>query len=220
MFFWRSLYTAQPWLPPLLPGVYLTWRSTWRGAAPEIRAVFPLHGACLVVAEGLSTWGQASGKPEAPATRSKRQGPQAKIETQKAKTTAQKAKMRNPRPGRPKWKPTRRKWRPRRLKWRPRKPKWRPRRPRRPKWKHRKPKWRPEGQNESLQGQNEGPQDQNESPQDQNEGPKGHGRGTKLWGPPVEGFTRVVLGYCPSIGRSGVSLCSGLQGVAPREIYL
>ena len=43
-----------------------------------------------------------------------------------------------------------------------------------------------------------------------------HRRGTTLWRTTAEGFTRVVLGYCHSIGRSRVSLCSGLQGVAPR----
>ena len=32
----------------------------------------------------------------------------------------------------------------------------------------------------------------------------------------TEGLQDVGLGYCPSIGRSGVSLCGGLQGVAPR----
>ena len=45
-----------------------------------------------------------------------------------------------------------------------------------------------------------------------------HGRGTLLWGTTVEGFTHLVLGYCHSIGRSRVSLCSGLQGGAPRVI--
>ena len=34
----------------------------------------------------------------------------------------------------------------------------------------------------------------------------------------TEGLQAVGLGYCPSIGRSGVSLCGGLQGVAPRGI--
>ena len=41
-------------------------------------------------------------------------------------------------------------------------------------------------------------------------------RGTNLWGTTVEGFAPLGLGYCPSIGRSGVSLCGGLQGGAPR----
>ena len=45
-----------------------------------------------------------------------------------------------------------------------------------------------------------------------------HGRGTLLWGATAEGFRGVVLGYCHSIGRSRVSLCCGLQGVAPRGI--
>ena len=43
-------------------------------------------------------------------------------------------------------------------------------------------------------------------------------RGTNLWGTTGEGLEDVVLGYCPSMGRSGVSLCGGLQGVAPRGI--
>ena len=34
----------------------------------------------------------------------------------------------------------------------------------------------------------------------------------------TEGLQAVGLGYCPSIGRSGVALCGGLQGVAPRGI--
>ena len=51
---------------PRLTGAYMTWTSAWQGATPKIRAVFRIHGACLVVAEGRSTWGQASGKPEAP----------------------------------------------------------------------------------------------------------------------------------------------------------
>ena len=34
----------------------------------------------------------------------------------------------------------------------------------------------------------------------------------------TEGLRGVGLGYCPSMGRSRVSLCGGLQGVAPRGI--
>ena len=47
-----------------LPGP--TSRGRARGGARRHKYAhfFPLHGACLVVAEGLSTWGQASGKPE------------------------------------------------------------------------------------------------------------------------------------------------------------
>ena len=46
----------------------------------------------------------------------------------------------------------------------------------------------------------------------------GDRRGTLLWGATAEGLRAVVFGYCHSIGRSRVSLCSGLQGVAPRVI--
>ena len=51
----------------------LGWQEpTWRGRAhggarrQKYAQFFPIHGACLVVAEGRSIWGQASAKPEAP----------------------------------------------------------------------------------------------------------------------------------------------------------
>ena len=134
------------------------------------------------------------------------EGQKDKMKPQKAKLEAHKPKMEAPEgqngsPRRPKWKPQKAKMKPQEAKMKAQKAKTKPQKakmkPEKAKMKPQKAKMKPQ-KDKALQD---------------------HRRGTTLWRTTAEGLRYVVLGYCHSIGRSRVSLCRGLQGVAPRVLW-